>query len=96
MGCPVCNENRVINAKFCYNCGTKFAIEKDVKHSMFLNSDKGDNFEIGEELGLTGKALANFMYTLYEVRFDGVVDLLMGDFKIDTIYIGDKVYKEYM
>lgn len=49
---------------------------------MYLHSHKDSNYEIGEELGLSKKALGNFVYALYEVEFDVEIDKETGDCKI--------------
>ena len=95
MNCPVCNENRVIKAKYCYNCGTKFVVMKDVKHSLFLHGTYDDFCKEGKDIGLSEDLLHNFSRSLYEVRFDGKINMSTGDFSVESIYIGDNVYRRY-
>ena len=49
-----------------------------MKTKMYLHGDKGSNWETGEDLGLTDKALENFGYALYEVCFDVDIDEQTG------------------
>lgn len=44
------------------------------KAIVYLHSDKLSMRELGEEIGLAGEALKNFMYACYEVRLDLDVD----------------------
>jgi hypothetical protein len=53
-----------------------------MRTTMYLHSSKEDNQDIGEKLGLTGKALHNFKYALYEVEFDVEVDGENGNVEI--------------
>lgn len=41
---------------------------------MYLHGSKESNYEKGVQLGLSDKALENFVYALYEVKFDVNVD----------------------
>lgn len=50
---------------------------------MYLHSDKESNFELGEEIGLSEKAIQEqFKYALYEVEFDVEVDMETGETKV--------------
>jgi hypothetical protein len=49
---------------------------------MYLHGSKETNWDIGQENGLEGEALSNFMYALYEVEFEVEVDMKTGDSKI--------------
>ena len=53
-----------------------------IKHTMYLHSGKDSNYEIGEELGLTGRALDEFCYALYEVAIPVWVDTETGKVEI--------------
>jgi hypothetical protein len=63
-----------------------------MKHSMYLHSDKGANAYEGEELGLTGEALDNFMYALYEIEFQVDVNMETGVVTIERILDGLTVF----
>ena len=57
-----------------------------MKAKMSLTSDKCSNSCIGEEkLGLTGEALENFQYALYEVIFDVDVNEKDGEVQIEAV-----------
>jgi hypothetical protein len=57
-----------------------------MKAKMSLHSDKCSNSYIGEEeLGLTGEALENFQYALYEVIFDVDVNEKDGEVQIEAV-----------
>lgn len=57
-----------------------------MKTKMSLHSDKCDNSYFGEEeLGLTGEALENFKYALYEVVFGVDVNEESGEVEIETV-----------
>jgi hypothetical protein len=57
-----------------------------MKAKMSLTSDKCSNSYIGEEkLGLTGEALENFQYALYEVIFDVDVNEKDGEVQIEAV-----------
>jgi len=56
-----------------------------MKTKMYLHSDKSSNYELGEELGLTGKALTNFGYALYEVEFEVEINEESGAVNILTV-----------
>lgn len=50
---------------------------------MYLHSDKEDNWDIGEEIGLSEEAISEeFKYALYEVEVDVEVDMETGKTKI--------------
>jgi hypothetical protein len=53
-----------------------------MKTILYIHSEKETLYEIGEELGLTGEALQNFSYALYEVDFEVDVDEKTGDITI--------------
>jgi hypothetical protein len=60
-----------------------------MKHKMYLHSDKGANaYEGEEELGLSGQALENFMYALYEVEFDVDINEETGEVTIERVFDG--------
>ncbi len=46
---------------------------------MYLHSSKESNLEEGAEWGLTGDALKEFRYALYEVEFDVDVNVKTGE-----------------
>jgi len=50
-----------------------------VKTKLYLHSSKEGMAEVGGELGLKGDAADNFLYTLYEVKFDVEVDTETGE-----------------
>lgn len=56
-----------------------------MKTKMYLHGNKESNYDKGEELGLTGEALSNFCYALYEVEFEVEVDEATGDTKIISV-----------
>lgn len=49
---------------------------------MYLHSDKDNNYDKGEELGLSDKAMQNFKYALYEVECDVELDTVTGKTRI--------------
>lgn len=49
------------------------------RYLSYLHSDKSSNAEKAEELGLSEKALDNFVYSLYEVEFNMEVDVETGE-----------------
>ena len=60
----------------------------------YLNSSKSNMIDLGENNGLSGQALENFAYALYEVEFDLEVDDQTGDSKILKVD-GRKVIWQY-
>ena len=52
---------------------------------VYLHSDRDTMYEIGEELGLTGKELENFSYSCYEVEITLKVDPKTGNAEIFQI-----------
>ena len=50
----------------------------------YLHSDKSNMYNCGEEDGLTEKQLENFVYALYEVEFELIVDK-EGNAKVLTV-----------
>ena len=59
---------------------------------MYLHGSKENNYDQGEEIGLTGDALDNFAYALYEVEFDVEVDMKTGEqriLKVDGVKLED-------
>lgn len=48
----------------------------------YLHSSKEEMLDLGEQHGLKGAALDNFMYALYEVKLELEVDMQTGDSKI--------------
>lgn len=56
-----------------------------VRKTTYLHSNKEDMYDIGQSLGLTGSALDQFMYALYEVEFDLEVDTVTGDYTIKNV-----------
>lgn len=50
-----------------------------IRKKLYLHSNKAGNYETGIELGLTGEALRNFGYALYEVGLDCDIDTETGD-----------------
>jgi len=70
----------------CSKCGLEGAcfvyLDKFEVVEMYLHSDKESNYEKGEELGLTGEALKNFAYALYEVKITLKVDTETGKYEI--------------
>lgn len=52
---------------------------------VYLHSSKDEMYATGEELGLTGKALEEFMYTCYEVEIGLEVDEKTGKSKIVSV-----------
>ena len=48
----------------------------------YLHSSKDTMQELGETAGLTGEALANFRYSLYEVAIPMMVDTETGEYEI--------------
>ena len=52
--------------------------------TIYLHSSKEQNLDLGEDLGLEGDALKNFMYALYEV--EAIVDVAAdGSVTIDKV-----------
>ncbi len=49
---------------------------------MYLHSNKEGNLGLGMDLELSGNALNNFMYALYEVEFEVDVDEVTGEVDI--------------
>lgn len=47
--------------------------------TIYFNSSKEENYNTGVECGLTGKALDMFMYALYEVKFECVLNMDTGE-----------------
>lgn len=60
---------------------TEYATGK-IRTTMYLHGCKDSNCEKGEDLNLNEDALHNFMYALYEVKFDVEVNADNGDVKI--------------
>jgi hypothetical protein len=58
---------------------------KDMRAIAHTNATKEGMRKIGEELGLTGEALNNFMYALYEVEFELEVDEVTGEYEIISV-----------
>lgn len=50
-----------------------------MKHKMYLHSSKESNYGHGLELGLSGVALDNFKFALYEVELDVETDEKTGE-----------------
>jgi len=48
----------------------------------YLHSSKDTMYELGEEIGLKGKALEKFTYALYEVELKLEVESRTGKYKI--------------
>lgn len=60
--------------------------------NMYLHSNKETNYELGkDELELNDKALDNFVYALYEVKFDVEVDTKTGEINILGIKYKDQI-----
>ena len=45
---------------------------------MYLNRSKDSNWETGRELGLSEEAMKKFVYALYEVELDVLIDEVNG------------------
>ena len=56
-----------------------------IKTKAYLHSYKETMLDLGEEIGLSEKALGEFMYALYEVEFDLEVDSETGSYKIVNV-----------
>ena len=52
----------------------KVLLEERTPIRVYLHSSKGNMYEIGEEADLTEEQLDKFVYALYEVGFDLLVD----------------------
>ena len=50
--------------------------------TMYLHNDKESNYDKGEELGLSEKAMELFKYALYEVSLEIEIDELTGRYEI--------------
>jgi len=59
----------------------------------YLHSSKESMLEIGDEIGLTGKALVKFRYALYEVEFELEVNTETGLAEIISVN-GHKLARE--
>lgn len=53
-----------------------------MKIKAYLHSNKESMYLLGEENGLTGEALKNFSYALYELEVELDVDEKTGEYKI--------------
>lgn len=60
-----------------------------MKHTMYLHGSKESNHEEGEGIGLTGMALDNFRYALYEVKFEVEINEQNGD--VEILKVNDRV-----
>ncbi len=57
-----------------------------MKHiTAYLHSNKETMYDLGKKAGLEGQALEYFMYALYEVRVDLMVDEDTGDATIHRV-----------
>lgn len=50
-----------------------------MKTTMYLHGSKEDNTDLGLELGLKGEALSHFVYAMYEVKLDVMVNPKTGE-----------------
>lgn len=58
--------------------------KETIRTTCYLHNDKRMMYAKGVELGLTGKALENFAYALYEVTIPIVVNPVDGSYVILT------------
>lgn len=58
---------------------------EDMRVITHTHATKEGMYEKGEELGLAGEALDNFMYALHEVEFELEVDELTGEYEIISV-----------
>jgi hypothetical protein len=56
-----------------------------IEAKAFLHSSKESMLELGKEIGLTGAALDNFRYALYEVALNLCVDASTGEAEIVAV-----------
>jgi len=69
-------------AIFCSQCGLKLEeYTGPIVTTCYLHGSKEDNYTHGEELGLEGDALEQFVYTCYEVGLMVKVDPTTGEAK---------------
>lgn len=61
---------------------------KLIKTKMYLHNTKESNYQQGEELGLSEKAMENFKYALYEVEF--VVEINEDSGEVEIIAVDGK------
>lgn len=59
-----------------------------MRTKMYLHSSKDSNNEIGEELGLSEKAMEGFKYALYDVEFE--VDVNEDDGEVTILKVDGK------
>jgi len=60
---------------------------------MYLHSNKDDNWEKAQALGLEGEAVRHFRYALNEVEFELDVDMTTGEIEVLSADVGGKVLK---
>lgn len=56
-----------------------------MRTTVYIHGSKEYMYDKGQELGLTGEALKNFMYTCYEVEIELEVNMETGDSKIISV-----------
>lgn len=82
MNCTQCGFDNLNSAKYCSECGTKFAIKRYKKIKYYMHSNKDSNYELASDYGLSGIAKENFMHAMYEVEFDLKLDMTTGEVEI--------------
>lgn len=56
-----------------------------IKTKVYLHSDKDSMRYFGKQIGLSEKAMGEFIYALYEVEFNLEVDSKTGSYKITSV-----------
>lgn len=77
--CEPCNCIQENKFNFCPECGTALEEVEKIKTSLYVHTSKESMGEKGEELGLKDKALDEFAYTGYEIKFEIEVNTKTGD-----------------
>lgn len=77
--CPGCDYNSSVGS-YCPHCGKPLQEPTGpVRKTIYLNGEMDGNYSMAEEIGLSGKTVEKFAYTLMELGVVVDIDLMTGE-----------------